>query len=324
MSGILVTGGAGFIGSHLVERLLADGRDVVVLDAFDPFYDPAAKERNLAAVAAHPSFTLVRGDIRDAAALDRAFERPVGAVIHLAAKAGVRPSIEDPAGYASVNLDGTVRILEACRRHGVSTFLFGSSSSVYGNNAKVPFAEDDPVDHPISPYAATKRGGELLAHSYHHLFGMKVACLRFFTVFGPRQRPDLAIRKFAALIAAKRPLPVYGDGSTGRDYTYVDDIVDGILRALERTTGFHVWNLGGAHPVLLRDLIARLASGLGVEPIVQRLELQPGDVLRTWADIGRAQRELGWAPATSFERGMESFLSWFAAERRRMAPEGAL
>jgi len=320
MGAILVTGGAGFIGSHLTDRLLADGREVVVLDNFDPFYDAAAKRRNLEAASQSPRFRLVSGDIRDAASIDAVFDAAlIEAVVHLAARAGVRPSIEDPVLCASVNLDGTVRLLEACRRRGVSRFVFGSSSSVYGNNVKAPFAEDDPVDHPISPYAATKRAGELLAHTYHHLFGMKVACLRFFTVFGPRQRPDLAIRKFAELMAGGLEIPVFGDGTTGRDYTYVDDIVDGVVSALHRATGFHIWNLGGAHPVVLNDVIARLARGLGRTPRILRLPPQPGDVERTWADVSRAKRELAWAPRTSFDRGMDAFLAWFEAERQRAA-----
>ena len=317
MGAILVTGGAGFIGSHLTDRLLADGREVVVLDNFDPFYDAAAKRRNLETALTHPRMHLLSGDIREQAAVDAAFDAaPIDAVVHLAARAGVRPSIDDPVLYASVNLDGTVRVLEACRRRGVSRFVFGSSSSVYGNNVKAPFAESDPVDHPISPYAATKRAGELLAHTYHHLFGMQVACLRFFTVFGPRQRPDLAIRKFAGLMVDGREIPVFGDGTTGRDYTYVDDIVDGVVRALDRAASFHIWNLGGAHPVILNDLIERLARGLRRTPQLRRLPPQPGDVERTWADISRAKRELAWAPATSFEKGMDSFLAWFEAERR--------
>lgn len=318
MGAILVTGGAGFIGSHLTDRLLADGREVVVLDNFDPFYDEAAKLHNLRAASAHPAFRLVRGDIRDAADVETAFAgQPIDMVIHLAARAGVRPSIADPASYVSVNLGGTTTVLDACRRHGVGLFVFGSSSSVYGNNDKVPFGEDDPVDHPISPYAATKRAGELLAHTYHHLFGIKVACLRFFTVFGPRQRPDLAIRKFAGLMVAGRELPVFGDGTSGRDYTFVSDIVDGILRAAARTTGFHIWNLGGASPVALNDVIAKLASGLSMTPRIKRLPLQAGDVNRTWADVSRAKRELGWAPKTGFGEGMDAFLAWFAADRAR-------
>src|SRR5262245_24330889 len=267
MGAVLVTGGAGFIGSHLTERLLADGRDVVILDNFDPFYEASLKKRNIESVLRNAGCRLITGDIRDGSAVGSAFDAaPIDAVIHLAARAGVRPSIEDPALYTSVNLDGTVELLEACRERGVSRFVFGSSSSVYGNNAKVPFAEDDPVDHPISPYAATKRAGELLAHTYHHLFGMSIACLRFFTVFGPRQRPDLAIRKFATLMAAGREIPVFGDGTTGRDYTYVDDIVEGIVRSLERARGFHIWNLGGSRPVVLNELIASLARGLKCTP----------------------------------------------------------
>jgi UDP-glucuronate 4-epimerase len=323
MGAVLVTGGAGFIGSHLTDRLLADGRGVVVLDNFDPFYDASEKHRNLEKASTNPGFRLVDGDIRDPVAVDAAFNvQPIDAVVHLAARAGVRPSIEDPVVYTSVNLDGTVQMLEGCRRRGISRFVFGSSSSVYGNNAKVPFAEDDPVDHPISPYAATKRGGELLAHTYHHLFGMKIACLRFFTVFGPRQRPDLAIRKFAALIAGGREIPVFGEGTTGRDYTFVDDIVDGIVRALARANTFHIWNLGGSHPVILNDLIACLSRGLGHTPIRRQLPPQPGDVERTWADVSRAKQELGWTPGTSFECGMDSFFKWFEAARLRAASGG--
>ena len=325
MDTILVTGGAGFIGSHLVERLLSDGRRVVVLDNFDAFYDPEVKERNVASALGRPGFELVRGDIRDREAVEAAFRAgPIAAVVHLAARAGVRPSIEQPELYVSVNLDGTARVLEAARRHGVTTFVFGSSSSVYGNNPKVPFAEDDPVDSPISPYAATKRGGELLAHTYHHLYRMNVACLRFFTVYGPRQRPDLAIHKFAALMADGRPVPVFGDGTNGRDYTYVDDIVEGVVRAAARIRGFRIWNLGGSSPVPLDDLVARLGAGLGVAPELLRLPRQPGDVDRTWADIARAAEELGWAPRTGFDSGLERFLTWFRNERvARHAPPPA-
>jgi UDP-glucuronate 4-epimerase len=293
------------------------------LDSFDAFYDPAEKERNIRAAAADARFKLVRGDIRDEAAVDAAFAGgPIEAVVHLAARAGVRPSIEDPIEYASVNLEGTVRILEACKRHGVGRFVFGSSSSVYGNNAKVPFAESDPVDDPISPYAATKRSGELLAHTYHHLFGLKVACLRFFTVYGPRQRPDLAIRKFAELMAAGKEIPLFGDGTSGRDYTYVDDIVEGIVRALDAASAFHIWNLGGSQPVLLNDLVQRLSQGLGVTPRVRRLPMQAGDVNRTWADVSRAKRDLAWAPSIGFDEGIDRFVAWFKEERRGAASGG--
>ena len=309
---VLVTGAAGFIGSHLVERLLRDGCRVAGVDSFDTFYDPRFKEANLEPSLAHRSFRLVRGDIRDESVLEEVFRGSrVDAVVHLAARAGVRPSIQDPALYVSVNLDGTVNLLEAARRHAVPRFVFASSSSVYGDNEKVPFGEDDPVDHPISPYAATKRAGELIAHTYHHLFGMDVACLRLFTVFGPRQRPDLAIRKFAALMAEGREIELYGDGSTARDYTYVDDIVEGIVRAARRVKGFRIWNLGGSHPVLLRDLVAGLASALGVEAKIKRQPAQPGDVQRTWADISRAARELEWSPQVGMEQGLAQFARWF-------------
>jgi UDP-glucuronate 4-epimerase len=315
---ILITGGAGFIGSHLAERLLKDGRRVVVLDNFDGFYDPAIKRRNVAAAERHDAYRLVEGDIRDGAALDRLFgSESIGTVVHLAARAGVRPSIADPLLYCSVNLDGTMQLLEACRRHGISRFVFGSSSSVYGNNPKVPFAEADPVDHPVSPYAATKKAGEVICHVYHHLCGMRVSCLRFFTVYGPRQRPEMAIHKFAALLAAGREIEQYGDGSSARDYTYVADIVDGIVRAVKRTTGYHVWNLGGANTITLGELVHQIAERLGRPARVKQLPLQPGDVERTWADIRLARRELDWAPEIDIGRGLDLFLQWFeqAADR---------
>jgi UDP-glucuronate 4-epimerase len=313
---ILVTGGAGFIGSHLAERLLEAGRRVVALDNFDPFYDPAIKRRNVAGVEKHPRYRLVEGDIRDEAAVEELFaaER-FEAVVHLAARAGVRPSIEQPGLYASVNVVGTTTLLEAARRHRVERFLFGSSSSVYGDNAKVPFAEDDPADRPISPYGATKKAGEVLCHSFHHLTGMKVACLRFFTVFGPRQRPEMAIHKFARLLAAGKPVDQYGDGSSARDYTYVSDIVEGILLALERTSGYHVWNLGGAHTTRLDELVRKIADGLGVPPRARRLAAQPGDVARTWADVRRAEVELGWTPRVTLDGGLQRFLEWFREPR---------
>jgi UDP-glucuronate 4-epimerase len=316
MKRVLVTGGAGFIGSHLVERLLRDGARVDVLDNFDPFYGPEAKERNLAAAGAEPRFRLVRGDIRSPADLDRALAGgPVDVVVHLAAKAGVRPSLADPVGYASVNVDGTVQVLEACRRHGVSRLVFGSSSSVYGNNAKVPFAEDDRVDHPISPYAATKRAGELLCHAHHGVSGLHVACLRFFTVYGPRQRPDLAIHAFARTLLDGGEIAMFGDGASGRDYTYVDDIVEGIVRSMDRCRGFRIWNLGGSAPLPLSEMIRRIAAGLGVEPRIRREPPQPGDVERTWADVSRAREELGWEPTIPFDEGLERFLEWLRRDR---------
>jgi len=316
MAVILVTGGAGFIGSHLVEALLGRGDRVVALDNFDSFYDPRIKRRNVAAAEARAGYRLVEGDIRDAALLDRLFaEERFEAVVHLAARAGVRPSIRDPALYTSVNLVGTTELLEACRRHEVRRFLFGSSSSVYGNNPKVPFSEDDPVDHPISPYAATKKAGEVLCHAHHHLFGMTVACLRFFTVYGPRQRPEMAIHKFARRMADGAEVEQYGDGRSARDYTYVEDIVRGVTSALERARGWHVWNLGGSRTIALGELIERIAAGLGVRPSVRRLPDQPGDVERTWADTTRAEAELGWSARIDLDEGLRRFLDWFRQER---------
>ena len=312
---VLVTGGAGFIGSHLVERLLKDGREVVVLDNFDDFYDPCIKRRNVETASENPVYRLVEGDIRDSELLDRLFgEHGFSAVVHLAARAGVRPSIENPVVYTSVNLDGTTRLLEACRTHQVERFLFGSSSSVYGNNEKVPFAESDPVDHPISPYAATKKSGEILCHAHHHLFGMKIACLRFFTVYGPRQRPEMAIHKFAAAMVRGETIEQYGDGLSARDYTYVSDIVDGVMRALERADGFHIWNLGGSQTIQLGKLIETIGHVFEVEAKVQRLPSQPGDVERTWADTALAKRELDWEPFVALEKGLQQFREWFETQ----------
>ncbi|MHC4991225.1 MAG: SDR family NAD(P)-dependent oxidoreductase [Planctomycetota bacterium] len=313
---VLVTGGAGFIGSHLAERLLADGRRVIVLDNLDTFYDPAVKRANIEQASEHPDYEFVEGDIRDSEALDALLSaNPVEIVVHLAARAGVRPSIEDPVLYSSVNLDGTTRLLEAGRRHGVRRFLFGSSSSVYGNNEKVPFAESDPVDHPISPYAATKKAGELLCHTYHHLFGLPVACLRFFTVYGPRQRPEMAIHRFTRQLSRGDEIQQFGDGSSARDYTYVSDIVEGIVLAIERCVGFHIWNLGGSRTISLEALLGKLADLMALEPRIRVLPQQPGDVDRTWADIDRARRDLGWSPSVDIDEGLRRFLEWFESQR---------
>ncbi|MEE8170670.1 MAG: NAD-dependent epimerase/dehydratase family protein, partial [Phycisphaerae bacterium] len=250
MANIFVTGGAGFIGSHLCEALLERGDRVTAYDNFDDFYDPAVKRRNLDRCRDNAAFDLIEGDLRDAEAVEAALRRAEPeAIIHLAARAGVRPSIADPLLYQDVNVGGTAVLLEAVRLQAVPKFIFGGSSSVYGNNEKIPFAESDPVDHPISPYAATKKAGELLCHTYHHLYGTGMTCLRFFTAYGPRQRPDLAIHKFARLILAGRPIPVYGDGATQRDYTYVADIVEGVLRAVDRCAGYRIYNLGESQPV---------------------------------------------------------------------------
>ena len=312
---ILVTGAAGFIGSHLVERLLASGAIVIGVDNFDPFYSPEEKQRNLTAATAHPSFRLVNADCADLSALEAALgPEPLDAIVHLAAKAGVRPSLADPLGYLHANVLGTQSILELARRRGVQRILFGSSSSVYGNNTKVPFAEDDPTEAPISPYAASKRAGELLCSTHHHLHGAGILALRFFTVYGPRQRPDLAIRKFGSLMLSGRSLPLYGDGTTERDYTWIDDIQEGILAALARTRRvpgeYEVINLGGHRTTSLSRLVHLLGEALQVEPRIERLPLQPGDVVRTWADVSKAHRLLGYTPRTSIEVGIGKFGQW--------------
>ena len=314
---VVVTGAAGFIGSHLCQALLARGKRVIGLDNFNDFYDPAVKRRNVAALSDEPRFSLMEGDIRDADAVDRVFSPQTDAVVHLAARAGVRPSIEDPLLYQDVNVQGTCVLLEGARRHGVRRFIFGSSSSVYGNNSKVPFCESDPVDHPISPYAATKKAGELLCHTYHHLFGLNVTCLRFFTVYGARQRPDLAIHKFTRLIEAGEPIPVFGDGTMMRDHTYIDDIIAGVLAAIDRCRGYAIYNLGESRPVSLSDLISAIERALGRKAIINRLPLQPGDVERTFADVTLARAELGYEPSMDLDEGLRRFVAWFRTEQRR-------
>jgi len=307
---IVVTGGAGFIGSHLCEALLCAGHEVVALDNFDEFYDPAVKRRNLRAALGNKRFELIEGDIRRPEDVQKALSGGADVVVHLAARAGVRPSIEQPLLYEEVNVRGTNVMLESCRRIDRCKFIFGGSSSVYGNNEKVPFAESDNVDAPISPYAATKRAGELLCRTYHHLYGMPTTCLRFFTVYGPRQRPDLAIHKFAKLIEAGRTIPVFGDGNMMRDFTYIDDIIDGVMRAVERCKGFAIYNLGESRPVSVSELIAALEKALGKKAKIERLPMQPGDVNRTFADVALAQRELGYEPRTELSVGLARFVEW--------------
>ena len=314
MATALVTGAAGFIGSHLCEALLAAGWRVVGLDSFDSFYEPAVKRRNLTTCSENPLFNLIEGDIRDAAAVENAV-RGVDMVVHLAARAGVRPSIEQPLLYQDVNVHGTCVILEGMRKYGVRRMVFAGSSSVYGNNPKVPFSESDNVDNPISPYAATKKAGELMCHTYHHLFGMDITCLRFFTVYGARQRPDLAIHKFTRLIEEGKPIPVFGDGSMMRDHTYIGDIISGVMRAIEKCGGFHIYNLGESQPISLSDLIAAIETALGKKANIQRLPPQPGDVERTFADISRARGEIGYEPRTALAEGLTRFVEWFRANR---------
>ena len=311
---ILVTGGAGFIGSHVCEALLARGEAVVCLDSFDDFYDPAVKRRNLAGVLGHSGFTLAEGDLRDAGVLESLFRRhQVQAVIHLAARAGVRPSIRQPALYADVNVTGTTRLLEAARQAGVPKFLFASSSSVYGVRTGLPFKETDEVDAPASPYAATKRAGELLCRTTHALSGMAITCLRFFTVYGPRQRPEMAIHKFTRLIEGGEVVPLFGDGSTARDYTYIDDIVAGILGALGACSRFAIYNLGNAEPIRLRDLVGRIEVALGKTARIESRPPEPGDVPFTCADVSAAKAAFGYEPRVKIAEGLQRFVAWYRA-----------
>jgi UDP-glucuronate 4-epimerase len=316
MKNILITGGAGFIGSNLVDRLLAEGGfGVTVVDDFNDFYDPAIKRENVSAALSNPNFKLVEADIRNPAALEQALGATAfDCIVHLAARAGVRPSLKKPRLYVETNINGTLNLLELARAHGVKRFVFGSSSSVYGLNAKVPFSEADPIFNPISPYAATKAAGELLCHSYAHLYDMRIVCLRFFTVYGARQRPDLAIHKFAKLISEGRPIPVFGDGATRRDYTYIDDIISGVRAAMDYDqSNYEVINLGESRTVELRELISLIEKALDRRAEVDRQPLQPGDVTQTFADISKARRLLGYQPQTQIEQGIEKFVEWFRA-----------
>jgi len=310
---VLVTGGAGFIGSNLVERLLARGDDVTVLDDFNDFYPPALKRRNVAAFASRAR--LLETDICDAAAVRSAFATgSFDAIIHLAARAGVRPSLQQPALYTQVNIVGTQHLLELAREFHVRKFVFASSSSVYGVNQKVPFGEDDPIFKPISPYAATKLAAEALCHVYHHLYGLDIACLRFFTVYGPRQRPDLAIRKFAGAIAAGQPIELFGDGTTRRDYTFIDDILQGVLAALDRPLGYEVINLGESRTVPLTELVGLLERALDRRANIVWKPNQPGDVPITFADISKARRRLGYNPQVPIEDGIARFVGWLRTQ----------
>lgn len=322
MRTILVTGGAGFIGSHLSERLLKEGNKVLVIDNFNNYYDPSIKRNNVEEVKktcienniSLDNYKVFEGDIRDNEFLKEVFSNKIDSIMHLAAMAGVRPSIEDPSLYYDVNITGTVNLLERCREAGVKQLVFASSSSVYGNNEKVPFAEMDRVDNPISPYAATKKSGELLCHTYHHLFNMNIACLRFFTVYGPRQRPDLAINKFTSLILEDKEIPFYGDGTTSRDYTFIEDIVSGIVASINYiNTGeriFEIFNIGGDKTVSLIEMVETIEEVLGKKAKLNRLSMQAGDVNRTCADIRYSNKILGYVPKTSFKDGIIKFVKW--------------
>jgi UDP-glucuronate 4-epimerase len=316
---ILVTGGAGFIGSHVCERLLRLGHAVWAFDDLNDFYDPSLKQRNLQEIQAlGRPFMFVQGDLTSPLAVQAMFAQTTfDQIVHLAARAGVRPSLQEPALYQRVNVEGTVHLLEAARRQGVKKAIIASSSSVYGINAKVPFSESDPIFQPISPYAASKLAVEALGHVYHHIYGMDVAMLRFFTVYGPRQRPDLAIYKFARMIAAGLPIPVYGDGSTARDYTFVNDTVDGIVACTQKEFGYEIINLGESQTVKLSYLIELLEQALGQTAVLDRQPLQPGDVPLTFADIGKAERLLGYHPQIKIETGIPLFVDWFKQSRKQ-------
>ncbi|MCR0265382.1 SDR family NAD(P)-dependent oxidoreductase [[Clostridium] innocuum] len=321
----LVTGGAGFIGSHLSEQLLKKGNDIIIIDNFNDYYDNKIKEKNFENVQNTARKTgqdciLYRGDIRDKELIDKIFDdHSIDAIISLAANAGVRPSIENPSYYIDVNLIGLINLLEASRKHKINYFVFISSSSVYGNNKKTPFNEKDSVDRPISPYAVTKKAGELLCYTYYSLYKMNIACLRYFTVYGPRQRPDLAINKFTKLIMENKTVPMYGDGTSARDYTYVDDIVDGTIKALDYVMQkdkhiYDIFNLGGSNPISLKKLITIIGETIGKKPIIKRLPMQPGDVDITFSDYGHAKKILNYEPKTSIQEGIKKYIKWYINE----------
>ena len=307
---VLVTGGAGFIGSHLVERLLDEDHRVTIIDNLDPFYDSSVKCRNLSRVKDHPQFTWLETDIRESDCAENV-SGEIDAIVHIAARAGVRPSIEDPLGYYQTNVQGTLHMLEFARRRSIGQFIFASSSSVYGVNPKVPWTESDEGLQPISPYAATKLSCEGLGHVYSRLHGIRFIGLRFFTVYGPRQRPDLAIHKFARKILAGESIPFFGDGSTRRDYTFVRDIVDGLLAAIDyQSTAFEILNLGNNRTVSLMEMVQGLENALGQKALIDNQPEQPGDVPQTWADVAKAERLLNYSPKTPFEQGIAEFAQW--------------
>ena len=315
MKTYLITGGAGFIGSTITQRLLEGGERVIVVDNFNDFYDPQLKKENIKSFLDNPNFEIYEVDIRDISGLSKVFdENKIDIVIHLAAMAGVRPSIENPMLYQDVNGMGTQNVLEQAKLHDVKKLVMASSSSVYGNCKEVPFRENMIVDFAISPYAATKKANEVMAHVYHRLYGMNIIMLRFFTVYGPKQRPDLAINKFTRMMLSGEEITMYGDGSTSRDYTYVDDIVDGVIRSCDYVDKnedvYEIINLGSNNPISLKDMIATIGKVLGVEPRIRQMPMQPGDVDRTYADITKAKELLGYEPKMSFEEGISKFVEW--------------
>jgi UDP-glucuronate 4-epimerase len=321
---IVVTGAAGFIGSSTCDALLSRGDTVTGIDNFDPYYDPVLKWCNLEKARANERFTLHQADIRDVAGMDAIIGAAApDVVVHLAARAGVRPSLQDPHLYYDVNVMGTESVLRAIRRHGVPHAVLASSSSVYGATSRPPFREDESADHPSSPYAATKRANEVAAYAHHHVWGTTVTLLRFFTVYGPRQRPEMAIHRFAALIAAGRPVPMFGDGTTARDYTFIDDIVAGVLASVDRPNGYRIYNLGTTAQISLHHVITLLAARVGRPAVVERMPLQEGDVPLTHADISLARRELDYEPKTHISEGLDRFVDWFWAASATSDPAAA-
>lgn len=316
MKTYLITGGAGFIGSTLADRLLKKDYKVVVVDNFNDFYNPNIKKNNVKNNLENPNYKLVKIDIRDELALEKVFdENKIDGIFHLAAMAGVRPSIENPLLYQQVNGIGTQTVLEQAKKHNIKNLVMASSSSVYGNCKEVPFKENFIVDFAISPYAATKKANEVMAHVYHKLFDMNIIMLRFFTVFGPRQRPDLAINKFTRLMLEGKKIPMFGDGTTSRDYTFVDDIIDGVIKSMEYEENhenvYEILNLGNSSPITLKEMINIIGKTLNINPIIDELPMQPGDVERTYADISKAKALIGYEPKTSFEEGIKKFVEWY-------------
>jgi UDP-glucuronate 4-epimerase len=313
---VLITGGAGFIGSHLAENLVAEDYRVICIDDFNDFYDPRIKWENIAGLQESPEFHLVKGDVTDKETLEKLFSAwKIDQVVHLAARAGVRSSLRQPALYEKVNVGGTINLLEQCIKHQVKKFIFGSSSSVYGEQDKIPFSEEDRIERPISPYAATKRAAELICHTYHHLYQLPVTCLRFFTVYGPRQRPEMAIHKFTSLIYQRQPVPIYGDGSSSRDYTFISDIISGLRAAMDCNFGYEIINLGNSSPIQLKELVRLIEDTLGLKARADFQPPQSGDLTRTYADISKAQKLLGYHPQVPIEEGIALFVDWF--KRRR-------
>ena len=316
MTTYFITGGAGFIGSTLSQKLIEQGNKVVAIDNFCEFYNPNIKENNVKQLLKNENFKLYRADIRDRQAIKKIFnENKIDIVMHLAAMAGVRPSIENPILYQEVNCMGTQNILEEMKEHEIKNGVFASSSSVYGNCKEVPFREDMVVDFAISPYAATKKANEVMAHVYHKLFNMNIIMLRFFTVYGPKQRPDLAINKFTRLMLEEKEIPMFGDGTTSRDYTYIDDIVDGIIKScqycMDNKAVYEILNIGNSSPTTLKEMINTIGQALGIEPKIKQLPMQPGDVDRTYADVSKAKKLIGYEPKTTFKQGIENFVKWY-------------